>query len=185
MSCIYKITVGDKKYVGSTDDYKIRMKKHKSDCFNINQQNKYNLKIYQAIRENGGKYKTEIIYMLQEGEENFIIEQEYYDLISPELNDKRPYNSPEYTKKWEKQYNYDRKAQLKEYHVSPERKAKRLQHSREIKEYNAQYRLDNKEELRAKALTKVMCECGRVTNRAHLSTHRKTKIHKKLISQKL
>ena len=199
MSCIYKITVGEKEYIGSTDDYEKRMKKHKSDCFNPNVP-QYNYKIYHAIRENDGVYKTEIIYMLQEGEDNFIVEQKYQDLLSPELCMMRAYNSPEYTKKYQTQYNFVRKAQQKEYDARPERKAKRLQYGRENKEYYAQYRLDNKEnskayytqyrldnkeELRVKAGTKVTCECGRVTNRANLSTHRKSKIHQDLISQKI
>lgn len=142
MSCIYKITVGEKEYIGSTDDYEKRMKKHKSDCFNPNVP-QYNYKIYHAIRENDGVYKTEIIYMLQEGEDNFIVEQKYQDLLSPELCMMRAYNSPEYTKKWQKAYDLSRKDQKKKYDVRHQ--ARRTQHGRENKEYHAQYRLDTKE----------------------------------------
>ena len=98
MSCIYKITVGEKEYIGSTNDYERRMRRHKSDPYNIKYKG-YNYKINQAIRENDGKYKSELIYLLQEGENIFIVEQVYYDLISPELNMHRPYRSEEITKK--------------------------------------------------------------------------------------
>ena len=50
---IYKIQCGDEVYIGSTRDFIQRKVQHKS-CCNKESCKEYNLKIYQAIRENGG-----------------------------------------------------------------------------------------------------------------------------------
>ena len=50
-------------YVGSSKDVEYRMKKHKSACNNVKEKNRYNLKVYQFIREHGGweKWQYHII----------------------------------------------------------------------------------------------------------------------------
>ena len=50
---IYKIQCGDEVYIGSTRDFIQRKSQHKTNCNNENKKT-YILKIYQAIRENGG-----------------------------------------------------------------------------------------------------------------------------------
>ena len=50
---IYKIQCGDEVYVGSTRDFTQRKSHHKSACIRENNKD-YNLKIYHAIRDNGG-----------------------------------------------------------------------------------------------------------------------------------
>lgn len=50
---IYKIQCGDEVYVGSTRDFQQRRGGHKTACIRENNKD-HNLKIYQAIRANGG-----------------------------------------------------------------------------------------------------------------------------------
>ena len=52
---------------------------------------------------------------------------------------------------------------------------------KETKKFNFKEYYDNNPEFKKrhleKCLTKVLCECGRMTNRCSLSRHRKSKIH--------
>jgi predicted GIY-YIG superfamily endonuclease len=50
---IYKISIGNEDYIGSTKDLKQRKSQHKYDCNTLNNQN-YNFPLYQSIRTNGG-----------------------------------------------------------------------------------------------------------------------------------
>jgi hypothetical protein len=50
---IYKISIADYTYIGSTVDWKQRQIRHKCNFFNPNHHNR-NIKLYQTIRENGG-----------------------------------------------------------------------------------------------------------------------------------
>lgn len=52
---MYRISIGDFTYIGSTKDFKQRKRNHKSDC------NKKELKVYQIIREQGGWDKCEMV----------------------------------------------------------------------------------------------------------------------------
>ncbi len=52
---MYRISVGDYTYIGSTKDFKQRVSVHKYDS------NKKDLKVYQMIREAGGFEKCEIV----------------------------------------------------------------------------------------------------------------------------
>ena len=56
---IYKITSGDECYVGSTNDYKRRVKDHKSNIINENSKD-YNYKLYKTIRANDGDWEMSI-----------------------------------------------------------------------------------------------------------------------------
>ena len=50
---LYKITIADYTYIGSTRDWIQRQRNHKSNCLNAKSP-AHNLKLYQTIRENGG-----------------------------------------------------------------------------------------------------------------------------------
>ena len=56
-ACVYKIVCKDENitdtYIGSTKNFKNRMKGHKCNCNNIKRP-EYNYKVYKFIRENGG-----------------------------------------------------------------------------------------------------------------------------------
>ena len=94
MKCVYKISCVDSNikefYIGSTDDLKIRINLHSSNCYNINS-SKYNYKVYKFIREHGGLSNWEInpieIYECEMTKEELkIVEQNYLDEYEPELN---------------------------------------------------------------------------------------------------
>ena len=54
--------------------------------------------------------------------------------------------------------------------------------SEQSKEYLREYRQANKDVLKQKATTKVVCECGTESNRAHIKRHRRTAKHIRLLA---
>ena len=76
-------------YIGSTIDFKKRIKTHKT-CINNRNKHSYNYKIYQFIRENGGwdNFDKEILeyYPCNNEEDLKIKEQEYISRFKPTLN---------------------------------------------------------------------------------------------------
>ena len=76
-----------------------------------------------------------------------------------------------------KQYYQDHKAEIaeraKQYHQD---------HKAEDNEKAKQYREDHKAEIAERVKTKITCECGAIINKANISTHRKSKIHKENLS---
>jgi len=94
----YKIVCNDSNvtqiYVGSTVNLKNRKKCHKYDCINPNS-NKYNLKVYKFIRDNGGWNNWQFV-ILETKEcideyEAYQIEQQYIDNLKSELNSQSSY----------------------------------------------------------------------------------------------
>lgn len=57
---MYRISIKDFIYIGSTKDFKQRKISHKSVCYNEISK-KYNLKIYEIIRQNGGWDNCEMV----------------------------------------------------------------------------------------------------------------------------
>lgn len=75
MYIMYRITVGDYTYIGSTKDFKQRKKQHKTDC-KIKE-----IKVYQMIREAGGWDKCEMTPIEEyecEGQLQARIREEYW-----------------------------------------------------------------------------------------------------------
>jgi hypothetical protein len=95
---MYKITIGDYKYIGSTKDFKQRKIRHKSNCINNNDKN-YNCKVYQMIRESGGWDKCEITpieeYECETSIQAHIREEYWRRLYDPILNSRLAYLSEE------------------------------------------------------------------------------------------
>ena len=95
---IYKLYCKDKTvlefYIGSSHDEIEREKNHK-DHWNNENSEKYNYKVYNYIRENGGwdNWIFEVIeeFPCENKIELVIREQYHYDLLNPALNSKRPY----------------------------------------------------------------------------------------------
>ena len=151
-------------YIGSTHDEIQREKNDKDTCNNENSV-KYNYKVYNYIRENGG-WDNWIFEVIQEFPcenkiELVIQEQYHYDLLNPTLNSKRPY-IPEEERKEDKAI-YDAKY--------------REEKQEEIKIYHAKYRKDNSE----KRNKKFMCDCGIEYTHNHRARHFDTNRHKKFI----
>ena len=142
-------------YVGSTFDMKKRQYYHKNSCNNPNN-DKYNMSLYQFIREHGGydSWSYEILQQfnndLKVKDELHYIERAYIELLNPSLNN----NIPMRTKKeWSKQH-YQSNKEL-------------------IKENMKQYRQDNKQ----KANEKFNCECGGRYTRTNKAIHFKSNKH--------
>jgi hypothetical protein len=108
---IYKIICIDKNitdcYVGSTANFNKRKLKHKLNCNNLNNE-KYNLKIYQIIRANGGWENWSIIPISEIKQisltQSRIIEEDYREKLNAKMNSHRAYIS--YTQKKEERKQY-------------------------------------------------------------------------------
>jgi len=84
----------DKKYIGSTKHYDIRIQKHKLNCIYNTQ-----TKLYIEINKNGGWLATECSIIAEldfnTNSERFNHEQKLIDELGSGLNSKRAYISPE------------------------------------------------------------------------------------------
>ena len=96
-SIVYKLCCTDvnvtDEYVGSTCNFAKRKSNHKHAC-NTETSDKYNLPVYQYIRENGGWENWQMIQLLsfscQTAREKELKEREYVDLLKPKLNRQVP-----------------------------------------------------------------------------------------------
>ena len=165
---IYSISCKDKNvlefYIGSTHDEIQRERHHKGYCNNENSE-KYNYKVYNYIRDNGG-WENWIFKVIQEFPcenkiELVIREQYHYDLLKPALNTKSPY-IPEEERKEHKAI-YD--AKYREDNIE------------EISKYRAKYKKDNREKINKKHI----CICGIEYTHHHRARHFDTNRHKKFI----
>jgi hypothetical protein len=91
---IYKIVCNDLNikdvYVGSTTDFRKRKNQHKTNCCNVDGE-KYNLKVYQMIRANGGWYNWTMIEIEKyttclDGNEARARERHWIELLSANMN---------------------------------------------------------------------------------------------------
>ena len=83
-----------KVYIGSTNDFKRRIKSHRVNC-NNEKNEKYNLKLYQYIRENGGFNQYEFIilecYACNFKYDLYDREDDYIKMYDNNLNSRRAY----------------------------------------------------------------------------------------------
>ena len=188
----------DETYVGSTANFKSRKMAHKSRCYNENG-DKYNLKIYQAIRANGG---WDNFKMIQIGTRDNItkreaeqVEEEYRLDLKATMNTQRAYRSPEVNKEHRKKYQveYDKNYRQNNYEKIAERqknwceknkekiaekKKKYSENNKEhIKEQKKEYYENKKEKIKEKHREVIDCECGLTYTYAHKSRHLKSKKH--------
>ena len=191
---IYTIRTDDGLYVGSTCDFKRRKRQHKSCIYN-EKCHHYNYKLYKNIRANDGNYRIELYKPfpcnskreLEQEEERIRIK------LNANLNERRAYLSAEERKKIAKEYHEENREELnayaKQYHENnrDELNAKaKLYHEKNRDEHNVKmkvYREENKDELRAKRCEIITCECGCKSSIGHMTRHRKTKKHLKLMEQ--
>ena len=172
---VYKIICKDETineiYVGSSVNFKGRLADHKYNCHNV-KHNKYNLKVYQFIRENGGWDNWNMIKIIdidcEDEKELKYYEQLYISSLKPTLNCNKSYTTEEDRKEYNKEYREKNKDKIKEYRE--ENKEKR-------KEYNEK----NKDKIKDKANEKINCECGGKYTRRNKASHFKSKKHLKKI----
>ena len=155
---IYKIVTGNEVYVGSTSDYKHRLKCHRA-VVNNPKCIGYNLKLYKAIRANGGEWEISIYddNLSMTTEELHIYEDEIILLLGATLNDKRAHRSDDDMKEWGKSYR-----EVNKEHLAKTRK---------------EYKIKNKDIIREKALKKITCECGSIVCANSIARHRKLNKH--------
>jgi hypothetical protein len=176
---IYKIFCKDsnitEQYIGHTTDFNERKRRHKSNCNNEND-NKYNLKVYQYIREKGGFENFEIVII-----ENYpcnnkkeALEREGYWIkeLKVSLN-------TEIAGRTQKEYYQDNKEKIKE-------KIKEYQevHKEKIKENKKDYYQNNKNEILKKQKEKIICECGSEIRKSDLKRHQQSATHIYLMTNK-
>ena len=174
-------------YVGSTTNFTKRKQHHKEGCFNIDCK-KHNVKLYNTIRENGGWNAWNMIkicdYPCDNRREAEQEEDRYMQILKPNLNMRRAYQTPE-TKK---EYFENRKDIKKEYD-----KARRTEKAEEIKSKKREaylrdkdkYRERNKEAYlknREKNTQKITCICGITIQKCYTRSHEKTKQHQNYLN---
>jgi len=123
-------------YVGSTKNFKNRMKKHKYQC-NTEKSPHHNVYLYKYIRANGGwdafdKYILDD-FECDDNKQKRMIEQEYINKFGNGLNSNKSYESTQERKEYMKQYQ-------EEYYEA---------HKEKRKESDKKYREANKERIKA------------------------------------
>ena len=166
---IYTIKTDNGLYVGSTCDFAVRKRCHKSSIYN-EKNPKYKYKLYQNIRENGGEYSIEIYKMFpcNNEKELFMEEEKVRKYLNPNLNTNKCFTTKEELKNYMRDYS-------KEY---------RGKNKRNLKEMSREYYQINKEIISQKRSEIITCECGCQTSRRNISTHRKSKKHLNLMKLK-
>jgi len=164
MKCIYQISCVDPEveeiYIGSTEDFKNRVKSHKG-LYNLGKK----FKVYEFIRNTGGLSNwdispIEIIDFPISTEELRQYEQAYLDKYKPQLNSHRAYTTEEQRKElhkeYNKQYKLDNKEKIyknqKQYYENNKEKQKEYyqKNKGKILKRVKQYKEDNKEKLNAR-----------------------------------
>jgi len=142
-SIIYKLCCKDLSiqdiYVGSTTNFRIRKCAHKNNCNNESGK-KYNIPVYQFIRDNGGWENWDMIqieaYQATDKRNLETRERYYIELLKPSLNKYIPTRTKA---EYQKQHYQQNKEALRKY---------RQEHKEAIKEYHKKYGQQNKEALR-------------------------------------
>jgi hypothetical protein len=190
---VYKLCCKDVQikeiYIGSTCNFSRRKCAHKTICNNENDQS-YNLKVYQFIRDNGGFGFWDMIQVEAYPECANKRELEQYERyhieeLKPALN----CNIPNRTCK---EYHCDNKKIILE-----RQKKYREQNKNKILEINKKYYEHNKQIIAEKhkgyyeknidkileqKKEKIVCECGSKITKCYLSRHKKTKKHLSIIN---
>ena len=154
---IYKFVCKDlaieKIYVGSTTDYRRRKTEHKYNC-NTETCKKYNLKIYETIRGNGGWDNWDMVlieyYPCNTSLEKRARERHWEEQLNASMNMRKPQNTNEdyYLQNKDKIDKYN-----KEYYNNNSEwfEKYRNENKNKMKEYAKKYREANKEKIQQKA----------------------------------
>ena len=151
---LYKITIADYTYIGSTRDWIQRQYRHKSDCLNANSP-AHNLKLYQTIRENGGWDAIE---------KSPIEEYECDGPVQARIREEH----------WRREYNAQMNA-IRAHRTEEQR----IDYNRD---YATEYNAAHREEINNRARAPIQCECGMTHCRNSKSRHIKSKKHADFIA---
>lgn len=149
-------------YIGSTADFKMRVKSHRSNCYNPNCKD-YTMKVYDYIRSNGGWDEFEMVELYKfpcdsktelKNEERKLIKQ-----YNSTLNTYIPNRTP-------KEYYHDNVAR-----ISARNKKRYSANPQLYIEKNTMYYRKNKERF----TTKHICPCcGKLIRNDYMRKHMKT-----------
>jgi len=191
---IYKICCKDvnikDEYVGSTTNFKVRKNNHKICCSNPKGK-KYNRKVYQFIRDNGGFDNWDMIlveyYSCNTKKELEKRERYWIEELQCSLNSKLPIrgiveyreNNKQKIKITNKQYYENNKEKIKQYKKQYNEKNKE-----KIDNYKSEWYEQNKQRILEKAREIILCECGCEISKVNLTRHKKGKKHITLMENK-
>ena len=187
--CIYKIEHIENEslvYVGHSTNFNKRKGQHKSNCKNENDK-KFNFKLYQMIRDNGGFDRFKMIevekYPCADKREAERRESEVMKELKSSMNMRNSFLTQDEKQEQAKEYNTNyyelHKEQVKEYQKNNKHKIQeRMKDYRDnnklkIQKKKKDYRDNNKLKLNEK----VKCECGCEINKSHLNRHQATTKH--------
>jgi len=192
---IYKIVCNDitipNLYVGSSTDFVKRKSGHKSSC-NVESNDKYNIFVYQFIREHGGWSNWTMLklcdYPCNDKFELCLEERRYMELLKSDLNVVKPGRTKKEYQKDNKAHIRDRRVQY--YDENKERidncnKTYREDHKEIIAIKSKDYRLKNNDALKKMKNTKYECDCGGKYTHCHKALHERSLRHKTYISLQL
>jgi len=163
-------------YIGSTTNFKCRKSQH-NFCCNDPKSKKYNLKIYENIRNNGGWenwiMKPIEIYNTDNKIKAKIRENQLMEEYKSNLNCIKAYiNYKEYQKEYRGKNIDKNKNYQKDYRVN---------NTDENKKYQKEYKEKNKKEISLKGKEIIICECGCKSTKYNLNRHKKSLNHIKLL----
>jgi hypothetical protein len=193
-------------YVGHTTNFNKRKGHHKSNSKNENNK-KFNFKLYQMIRENGGFDRFKMIevekYPCKDKREAERRENEVMKELKANLNTRKSFLTEEERKEYRNEYLETNKEKIQEYKkeyretnkekIQEYKKEYRETNKEKIQEYKKEYRETNKEYIKEhnkeyhqdnkhKINEKITCKCGTVVLKRDLKRHERTKKHTDLIN---
>jgi hypothetical protein len=176
---IYKIVCNnldiDDCYVGHTTDFTRRKYKHRQNCEDQNNP-KYNFKIYQIIRENGGWNDWSMIeieqYNCKNENEAKLRERYWYEKLQSKLNSIIPIKTESEHKEYQKIYRDTHKEGNKEY-----QKIYQNENKEKIKLQRKEYFQQNKNNI----LETITCECGKCYTKCHYKRHCQSSKHQEYL----
>jgi hypothetical protein len=160
-------------YIGSTTNFNRRKYQHK-ECCNNEKSPKYNIKLYQTIRECGGWDNFQMVLVAKcpcdDKKELHAKEFEYQQLFDANMNTiNAVFDSKKYYQKHRVKLNERNKKN---------REINREKNNEYMKNYMKKYNQKNKKKLSEK----IECECGCVVSGWYLKDHIKSPKHLKLMS---
>ena len=207
---IYKIQHIEKDeliYIGHTTSFTKRKSQHKQCCSNEKSE-KYHLKVYKMIRDNGGwnsfsmieLYKFPCLDAREAACEEDKVMREYKNSMGC-MNSQRSYTTPEEKAQYsienkDKLYEQRKQYRLEHKDIITERKKKFYEDNKEkIKEKHKIYRLENKDKIKEnnkkykdkiseKNKQKFTCECGSECRISDKQKHFRTAKHIKFLENK-
>tara|TARA_R110000803_G_scaffold168892_1_gene231920 strand:- start:42 stop:674 length:633 start_codon:yes stop_codon:yes gene_type:complete len=185
-------------YVGQTINFKSRQHQHQHKCNNPNS-DRYNIKLYTFIRDNGGWKNFEMVliakYNCVDKFEAIRYERLHYEELNSSLNSchpsltKKEYCKLYYASNIEKLKEYGvlyrdnnvekEKARHALYAANNVEKSKeyRTLNADKLKAQRAEYRTLNADKIKAKKSEVKTCECGMTYTHDHYLRHCRSKYH--------